>query len=123
MGKSRFTLEPDRWYAGEFIWAEGNTDSRHHSPIKVETLKPRKDGTRSFDLAFYHANYTEGVRSKTYRLRTIERTGSFIFAERLDAGAKQILIIFPESVRWLSKHFRASIPEDQSPESWLERNC
>lgn len=82
----------------------------------------RKDGSRSFDLSFYHANYAEGVRDKTYELRTIERTESFIFAKRRDDSGLFVLL-FPMSPDWLKEHFSAALRDDELPEAWLDRNC
>ena len=120
---SRITLERGSWYAAEFISEHGNPDSRHFTPMRVEKLKPKKDGSRAFTLSFYHANYSEGVRNKTYELRTIERAESFIFAERLDSNAKTFVLILPISTAWLNKHFGAGLLADESPETWLEQNC
>ena len=90
--------------------------------MKVEAVEAKKEGSRSFDLAFYHANYSEGVRNKTYELRTIERAESFIFAKRCDDSGLFILL-FPMTAAWLNNHFNAGLLDDESLCDWLARNC
>jgi hypothetical protein len=82
---NRFTLEPGRWYAAEFIGDEfsGDTDHRSYSAIRVDRVTSNGHGHRVFELAFYHANYPEGVRNKVYLLKTLERTSSIVLAEIL----------------------------------------
>ena len=58
----RLSLEPGHWYAAELLGEEFGTEIRSYSPIRVEEITPQ--GGRRLSLAFYHANYPEGVRSK-----------------------------------------------------------
>ena len=60
---NRFTLLERHWYATEFIGDEfGTMFNERNSPIFVESLIPASNGSRKFELHFYHDNYTECVR-------------------------------------------------------------
>jgi len=63
----RFSLEPGHWYASELLGEEYGPEIRSYSPVRVEQFTPK--GGHEFSLAFYHANYPEGVRSKVYSWR------------------------------------------------------
>jgi len=106
---ARFTLRPGRWYAAEFI-ADGfaaDADCRHYSPIRVDRIEPRKGGQRTFSLEFFHANYSPGVQSKGYTLRTIERCEHFLLARRIDDDQAPVFLVLIYEVTWpwLSRHF------------------
>lgn len=90
----RFTIEDDRWYACELIGDEFEDDICSYSPIKILKLETHKKGDRSLILHFYHANYPEGVRDKSYNLRTIERGDKFLLAKSLDHSPVRILQIY-----------------------------
>jgi len=119
----RFTLEPKNWYAVEFIGEEFTDSIRSYSPIKVLNVKSESKGSRVFTLDFYHANYPEGVRNKTYRLKTIERNKEFILASAMGHKPLRILLIYPVSAAWLKEHFSISIEDNQRVEQWLEMNA
>jgi len=103
----RFTLRPGHWYAAELIGDEfsATDDFRSYSAIRVDSVVPVKSGHRHFDLGFYHTNYPEGVRDKTYSLQTLERGESFILARSLDHTPSRILLIYNISWPWLRLHF------------------
>ena len=52
-------------------------------------------GSRQFTLAFFHANYPEGVQNKEYNLQTIERNRRFILARSTDHTPPRFLLIYP----------------------------
>ncbi len=119
----RLSLEPEHWYATEFIGEEFEDEIRSYSPIKIRSLKSTGGGSRRFELSFYHANYPEGVREKTYALRTIERNRSFILASSINHNPTRLLLIYRLSAEWLVQHFDADFSRSESPVSWLERNA
>ena len=79
---------------------------------------------RRLSLAFYHANYPEGVRDKTYILTTIQRGQHFILALCPDSQPDRLLLIYAITGTWVKEHFNPSFdaPED-SIGGWLERNA
>lgn len=117
----RFTLEPRQWYACEIIGDEFDDDKCSYSPIKVISVMPAQKGNRTFSLDFYHANYPEGVRDKTYTLQTIERGSSFLLAKAIDYEPVRLLQIYEISPEWVTSHFPSFRPDDEI-QRWLERN-
>lgn len=122
---TRFTLEPEKWYAMELIGDEfvGPNYLLRYSPIKVLALNLSGKGTRSFKLEFFHANYPAGVQNKIYRLRTIARSDHFMLAESLDNKPSRIIHLQRLSHQWLNSHFQARISSDREAIEWIERKC
>ena len=118
---NRFSLEPGRWYAAELLGEEFGSEIRSYSPIRVEEIGPK--GGRSFSLAFYHANYPEGVRDKVYELETIERSATFILARVCEHSPARLMLICPVTSAWLREHFGATVPESEDLQTWLARNA
>lgn len=117
----RLSLEPGHWYAMELLGEEYGPSVRSYSPIRVDEITPR--GGRRFSLAFYHANYPEGVRSKVYDLETIERNRTFILARSLSHSPARFTLIYAVTSTWLEEHFGISISESEDPQAWLTRNA
>ena len=117
----RFSLEPGRWYATELLGQEFGSEIRSYSPIRVEALTPR--GGRRFSLAFYHANYPEGVRDKAYELETLERNAAFILARSTAHTPARLMLIYGVTSAWLTEHFGVVVPESEDPQEWLARNA
>lgn len=116
----RLSLEPGHWYAVEFLGAEFGSEIRSYSPIRVEEIAPR--GGRKFLLAFYHANYPEGVRSKVYELETLERNATFILTRCASHSPTRLLLIYAISSAWLSERFGVTVSEAEDAQAWLARN-
>ena len=119
----RITLKPDSWYAAEFLGKEFGSAIRSYSPIKVFRVVPEDAGNRCFTLLFYHANYPEGVRHKTYRMRMIERNDVFLLAVSIEHSPKRYLLVYPITSEWLEAHFPVAVDSACSIEEWLERNA
>lgn len=116
----RFTLQPRRWYAAEFIGEEFGDKLRSYSPIRVHAVTPAHSGSRQFVLAFYHANYPEGVRDKRYTLETIERSRTFILARSIEHNPVRLLMIYDVSWHWLQAHFSTALSRDLPDlQDWL----
>jgi hypothetical protein len=121
---SRFTLTPRRWYAAEFIGEEFGDEIRSDSPIRVDAVEPANSGQRTFTLAFYHANYPEGVRDKRYELKTIERTSTFLLARSLEHKPARLLLIYEITWEWIERHFGRNADRDRSDvQRWLSGNA
>ena len=119
----RFALEKRKWYACEFIGDEFEADCCSYSPIRVHHVRPLQTGKRTFELDFYHANYPEGVRNKTYTLETIERGGRFILARSTSHEPTRLLQIYRLDWTWLERHFDVSPARGTEVETWLDRNA
>ena len=119
----RFTLEIRRWYACEFIGDEFSADKCSYSPIMVDKLETLGDGSRTFVLSFYHANYPEGVRGKVYRLQTLERGQTYLLARSLDHDPRRVLQIYDIDAAWLERHFPGMEPVRGDVQAWLETNA
>ena len=123
---TRFTLRPGQWYAAEFVGDEfspGN-DLRSYSPILVNGIEPSRDGQRSFQLSFYHANYPEGVRDKRYSLQTIERGKRFMLARSSEHTPTRLLLIYDISWPWLRHHIGVEQADDSSDIGrWLSNHA
>jgi len=117
----RFSLEPGRWYAAELLGEEFGSEIRSYSPIRVEEIRP-KGGCR-FSLAFYHANYPEGVRDKVYALETLERGATFILARSREHSPPRLMLIYSVTSAWLREHFGATVSESEDVQPWLARNA
>ena len=123
-GANRFTLCTDRWYAVEFIGDEFDDGLRSFSPILVHAVSPAGGGKRLMELAFYHANYPEGVRDKCYSLQTIERAVHFLLARSTEHTPTRLMLIYEITWDWLRRHFGASQPEDNTDvQRWLTNNA
>lgn len=124
--RARFTLHPGRWYAAEFIGDEfsADRDFRSHSPIRVDSLVPRRTGRHRFKLSFYHANYPEGVQNKVYSLQTLERGEQYILARSISYEPARLLMIYEISWPWLRSHFNTQQPSDSEDIAlWLSRKA
>ena len=117
----RFTLELRRWYACELIGDEFEDDICSYSPIKILGIKPLEHGDRTLRLDFYHANYPEGVREKSYILQTIERGKKFFFAKSLEHNPVRFLQIYEINYVWIARHFPGLIPDKNNIQTWLDR--
>ena len=117
----RLSLEPGHWYAAELLGEEFGDEIRSYSPIRVEEIRPR--GGRRFSLAFYHANYPEGVRDKVYELETIERNATFILARSREHSPSRLMLIYTVTRAWLQEHFGATVAESEDLQAWLATNA
>jgi ADP-ribosyl-[dinitrogen reductase] hydrolase len=100
---SRFTLEPRNWYAMELISPEFEQEVRRCSPIRVDAVELAGNGSRRFDLSFFHAAYPEGVQNKVYTIQTIQRTDHFLLGRVADTSRLVLLLKLSDS--WLNQHF------------------
>lgn len=100
---SRFTLEPGQWYAMELISPEFGAEVRHYSPIRVDAFEPAGQGSRRFNLSFFHAAYPEGVQDKVYTIKTIERNNHFLLGKVV--GTDRLVLLMELSDQWLNRHF------------------
>ncbi len=100
-----FTLAPERWYACELIGDAFDQDRCSYSAIRVLDLHPGRSGPGTLDLAFYHANYPEGVRDKDYRLAVIARTERLLLARSLTHQPARFLQLYDIDWDWLARHF------------------
>lgn len=100
---SRFTLEPGQWYAMELISPEFGAEVRHYSPIQVNAFEPAGQGSRRFNLSFFHAAYPQVVQDKVYTIQTIQRCGYFLLGKVV--GTSRLLMLMELSEHWLNKHF------------------
>jgi hypothetical protein len=118
----RFTIETNRWYACELIGDEFEADICSYSPIKILRIETLAHGDRTLSLHFYHANYPEGVRDKSYNLRTIERGEKFFLAKSLDHNPVRILQIYDISYEWVVRHFPGMMPDKNDLHRWFDRH-
>jgi len=118
----RFTLELRRWYACEIIGDEFEDGLCSYSPIKVIGIEPIKNGSRMLKLDFYHANYPDGVREKSYPLQTIERGERFLLARSVEHNPVRILQIYDINYEWIVKHFPGLKPDRDDIQRWLDKN-
>jgi hypothetical protein len=117
----RLSLEPGHWYAVELLGEEFGDEIRSYSPIRVEEVAPR--GGHRFTLAFYHANYPDGVRSKVYELETLERNATFILARSASHSPSRLMLIHTIRRAWLKEHFGITVADSEDLQSWLTRNA
>ena len=117
----RFTLEVDKWYACEFIGEEFADDKCSYSPIRIHGVMPHGKASREYVLSFYHANYPEGVRDKSYHLRTIERGSSYLLARAVVYNPVRFLQIYNIDEGWVERHLGVRLNGDACCE-WLSRN-
>jgi hypothetical protein len=117
-----FTLIPGRWYACELSGDEFEDDMCSYSPIKIRRIEPLKHGNRTLRLDFYHANYPEGVREKSYTLQTIERGERFLLARSVEHNPVRILQIYEINHEWIIRHFPKLVPDRKNIQTWLDRN-
>ncbi|UZD64623.1 hypothetical protein [Marinobacter sp. AN1] len=111
----RFSLQPENFYAMELLSSEFGKQVRTYSPIKVYSVAPAGDGSRRFDLSFYHAAYPEGVQNKVYTIQTIERSANFLLGRVL--GTDRVILVMDLTDVWLHKHF-----DDKAVRSFLQEN-
>lgn len=109
-----FSLYPRTWYAMEYLFPSGHW---HYSPVWVEEAVPRKTGKGLLLVRFYHANYSEGVRSKEYTIMVLRREEGYLLGFRVDTSSRsQVPILFLGMTReWLCAHFpeaAKALPDD-----------
>ena len=75
------------------------------SPIRVDQVKPLKSGDRTFELSFFHANYPEGVQTKTYSLQTIHRGENGLLVQSTDHSPTRFIYVTDLTADWLQHHF------------------
>jgi hypothetical protein len=118
----RYTLQPNQWYACEFIGDQFDEDRTSYSPIRVNNFETLGTGRRQFRLSFYHANYPAGVRDKSYELETIERGTRFLLARSAEHQPTRILLIYDIDWNWLQRHFQRLSHEKIDIQLWLDQN-
>lgn len=118
----RFTLKARRWYACERIGDEFGEDRCSYAPIKLHKVEALGDGSRTFVLSFYDANYPAGVRDKTYRLQTVERGQTYLLARSRDHEPLRFLQIYDIDATWLERHFPGMKRVRGDIQTWLETN-
>ncbi len=91
----------------ELISPEFGPDIRRYSPIRVDKVALTGNGSRRFDLSFFHAAYPEGVQDKVYSIQTIQRSDHFLIGQVVDT--QRLVFFLPLSDTWLNQHF-----DDQS---------
>ena len=117
-----FTLEPNRWYAAEFIGDEFGDDLRSYSPLFVHAVVPLKTGRATIDLEFHHENYPDGVQRKRYTLEVLERQRRFLLARRSDQASTRLLLVSELTWPWLTRRFGLlPINDHTDPQSALGR--
>lgn len=117
----KYQLNEASWYAAEFL-EDGLICSGHrYSPIHIDQINPLKTGKRIFELKFFHANYPEGVRDKTYRLQTLHAGEEYILARSVEHDPARFLLIYDIDPDWLRQHFEIDLAEGESAADWLNR--
>ena len=83
------------------------TGERHHSPIWVSRVAPKKRGKGLLRIEFYHANYPEGVRDKGYDLKVLHRDIGYLLAMRVDEKQKPLgtMILETATLEWMERTF------------------
>ena len=119
----QFTLRDGYWYAAEFIDEQFAPEFRSYSPIRIHSMTVTNPNRQRFTLAFYHANYPEGVRDKEYTLQTIEWSRTFLLARSIEHSAARLLLVHPISWEWVTKHFRVDFQaECPNIQDWCSAN-
>lgn len=116
----KLILLPNHWYACEFIHDVPFTRDRWYSPIRVKGIKTWKDGSGRMDLAFFHANYPEGVQDKVYSLRILVRSTHVLVAACMEPEGR-ILVIHKLDWTWMRAHFTITHEVPTDPREWLDR--
>ena len=104
MNTPPFTLEPRKWFAMEYIFQDAH---RHYSPVWIEAVEPLKSGQGVLEVAFFHANYSEGVQGKVYQIRVHQRTAGYIVGARRehDGSVRGTVIFEAITPDWMRLHF------------------
>lgn len=87
----------------ELISPEFGPDIRRYSPIRVDKVALAGNGSRRFDLSFFHAAYPEGVQDKVYSIQTIQRSDHFLIGQVV--GTQRLVFFLALSDTWLNQHF------------------
>lgn len=118
-----FTLEPGNWYACELIGDEFDDDCCSYSPIRVNGITPLKSGRGKFRLDFYHANYPEGVRDKSYDLVMLEHGSRYLLAISRKHIPARTMQIYDIDWPWMISHFSPFDGDgSEDIQTWLGRN-
>ena len=105
---SRFTLQPRRWYACTLLGDEFSASDMctlSPTPIRINAVEPLATGDRKFKLAFFHANYPEGVQDKVYNLQTVHRGQRGILARSLEHSPPRFLYVTEITCQWISHYW------------------
>ncbi len=87
----------------ELISPEFGPDIRRYSPIRVDKVALVGNGSRRFDLSFFHAAYPEGVQDKVYSIQTIQRSDHFLIGQVVNTH--RLVLFLALSDTWLNQHF------------------
>jgi hypothetical protein len=114
---TRFTLQPWRWYAMQMHYLSDQPLDLFLSPIKVFSIRPEKGGHRRLRIEFFHADYPEGVQSKRYDIRTLDRGANHLVA--MMPG--RLLLFGNLTLAWLRRWYPQQRWEDgRNPERQVE---
>jgi predicted RNase H-like nuclease len=89
-----FALIERKWYLMEHVSPSGE---RHHSPIWLRKTTSKQPDTKVVRIEFYHVNYAEGVRDKSYNLEVLHRDHGYLLAMRLDENQERVAAVILES--------------------------
>lgn len=80
---------------------------RHFSPVWIEKVTPLKSGHGVLEVAFFHANYSEGVQGKIYQVCVLQRTPAYLVGARQepDGSTRGTLIFEVITPEWMALHF------------------
>jgi hypothetical protein len=100
-----------RWYLAEFFsdFDHPANASEWYSPVRIHHWKTDPDHPELHSLAFFHANYPEGVQDKSYACRIVGIVGHtsrcLLLAVVDDALRNQHLWLRPLTWRIMEKTF------------------
>jgi hypothetical protein len=118
-----FPIIPGRWYACELMgdFFKDLKDACSYSPIRIDGFEPSDCEDGAFVLSFHHANYPEGVQSKRYRVKVLDRGDSYMIAKSLGHTPVRILRLYDIDAAWISRHFAETEVNMDDVQEWLNR--
>lgn len=80
---------------------------RHYSPVWIERVTALKSGQGVLEVAFFHANYSEGGQGKIYKVRVHQRTSAYLVGARQehDGSTGGTLIFETITPEWMARYF------------------
>lgn len=96
-------LERGQWYAWQMLPGYSGVIP-YFSPIRVDSVRPKKAGHRRFRLSFLNAMYATGVQPVAMELHILKHDERYLIAE-IDDGTEddRSVVISPIPFEWIER--------------------
>lgn len=98
---SRLQLLPGKWYGWQML--PGYLDTPYFSPIRIETVVPKKTGRKILAVQFFDALYAQGVQDVALDLRILKHEARYLVAELMYGDFNRAGIVYDIDFEWVRR--------------------